>query len=83
MPKPMPVSIIDYPLLRARKAELGLYVRDLTRMTGASTNSVSAFFNGAEHLNLRTIIKLAAALRLKVRVEFVPMEEIDEEKKEK
>jgi hypothetical protein len=55
-------------------------VRDLTRMTGASTNSISAFFNGAEHLNLKTIIKLAAALKLKVRVEFVPIEELEKEK---
>jgi hypothetical protein len=78
MPLPAPESIINYSQLRARRAELGLYYHDLIKMTGSSSRSVCDFFNGAEHLNLRTIKKLATALRLKVRVEFVPIEELGE-----
>lgn len=67
-------SIINVRALRARKGYLGLYSKDLVEKTGISWPTVTAFFNGAETLNLQTIKKLAEELGLRVIVDFQPIE---------
>lgn len=68
-------SVINYRELRAQKARLGLTNADIIEMTNTSTDSVSAVMNGAETVNLQTLIKIADALSLNVRIEFEPKAE--------
>jgi hypothetical protein len=75
MPQRAPESIVNYSALRAAKGRLGVYSKDLVERTGMSWPTVTNFFNGAETLNLKTIKKLAAELRLRVRVEFDPIDQ--------
>lgn len=69
--KPRPKSVINYSELRAQKARLGLYNEDLVKTTGMGCATISGILNGAETSNLQKIIKLAAALDMDVRVDFV------------
>lgn len=67
-------SVIDYRELRARKAWLGLRNEDLTRQTGASNETLSRVLSGKENVTLGSVIKIAAALNLRPRVTFEPIE---------
>ena len=71
--KPRPQSVINYPELQAQRARLGITYEDLIELTGAGLGSIAAVMNGKETVNLQTIIRIAAALGLLVKVEFEPM----------
>lgn len=68
-------SVIDYRALRARKSYLGLKNEDLIEEANCSASTVSAFLAGEESLKMETIIRLSAALGLKPRVIFEPIEQ--------
>lgn len=79
--KPLPQSVINYRALRAEKARLGLEYKDLIERTGQGSRTIAACLNGAETINLQTLIDLAAALNLRVKVDFESMEKSDGEQK--
>ena len=70
---PLNESVIDYRELRAQKARLGLFNEDLTRETGASNDTLSRVPSGKENVTLGSVIKIATALGLRVRVTFEPI----------
>lgn len=71
---PLNESVIDYRELRAQKARLGLRNEDLTEQTGASSDTLSRVLSGKEAVTLSSVIKIAAALKLRPRVTFEPIE---------
>lgn len=70
-------SVIDYPELRSQKARLGLRNEDLAEQTGASNDTLVRVLAGKQNVTLGSVIKIAKALKLRVRVTFEPIEPKD------
>jgi hypothetical protein len=73
MKKPLTNTVVNYRELRAQKARLGLTNEQIELAAKSGPNTVSAFLSGSESMQLRTIINLAAAIGLRVKVDFEPI----------
>lgn len=70
-----PDSVVDYRELRAQKARQSLTNAELLAATGTSSKTLSSVLHGHDDVSLKVLKKLAQALGLTVRVQFVPAQE--------
>lgn len=69
-----PDSVVDYRELRAEKARQNLTNAELLAATGTSSKTLSGVLHGNDDVSLTVLKKLAHALGLTVRVQFVPQD---------
>jgi hypothetical protein len=76
-------TVIDYHELRAQRARLEMEYTDvITAVEGdaPSTQKLCRFLRGDEDMKVKTIIRLAAALGLRVKVTFEVAEDVGAER---
>lgn len=68
----------EYQLIRAvleTREQKGISQQELSEITGINQADISRIENGNANPSLRTMKRLASGLGMKIRLEFVPIEE--------
>ena len=68
----------EYQLIRAvleAREQKGVSQQELSEITGINQADISRIENGNANPSLRTMKRLASGLGMKIRLEFVPIEE--------
>lgn len=68
----------EYAIIRAMIAarmKVGLTQKELSERTGIAQSDISKFETGNGNPSLKTVQRLAAGMGMKVRLEFVPVNE--------